>query len=384
MAKLGDICTFYSGTGFPIKYQGANTGRYPFYKVGDIAKNVMQGFTVLSLCDNYIDDDVCLAIKGVIVPENTVVFAKIGEAVKLNRRAITNQACLIDNNVMGIKPNECITDLHYFYHYMCCLKLEEHAEATTVPSIKKTVVEKIDIPLPSLEVQHQIAATLDKVTHLIDLCKQQLETLDLLVKSRFIELFRNYDLSAQCSNWQRIDEIGVVIGGATPKTNIADYWNGEYLWITPAELSDDTGYIFDSVRKITKLGIESCSLQEIPKGTVILTSRAPIGKLAIAGSKMYCNQGFKNIICREKIIPRYLYNLLLYNVNYLNSLGRGATFKEISKKIVESILIPVPSLALQEQFAAFVETTDKSKLAVQKQLETLETLKKSLMQEYFS
>ena len=127
-------------------------------------------------------------------------------------------------------------------------------------------------------------------------------------------MFRNYDLSAQCSNWQRIDEIGVVIGGATPKTNIADYWNGEYLWITPAELSDDTGYIFDSVRKITKLGIESCSLQEIPKGTVILTSRAPIGKLAIAGSKMYCNQGFKNIICREKIIPRYLYNLLLYKV----------------------------------------------------------------------
>jgi len=180
-------------------------------------------------------------------------------------------------------------------------------------------------------------------------------------QSRFIELFGNYDLTHPQESWAPIKEVGTVVGGATPKTDHDEYWGGSYRWITPAELDADSGYIYDSVRKLTKAGVESCSLQEMPVGTVILSSRAPIGKVAIAGNTFYCNQGFKNIICKEGITPRYLYTVLLLNVEYLNSLGRGATFKEISKGIVESIRIPVPSMELQEQFAAFVEQTDKSK-----------------------
>ena len=116
------------------------------------------------------------------------------------------------------------------------------------------------------------------------------------------------------------------------------------------------------MKKITKAGIESCSLHELPVGTVILSSRAPIGKLAIAGNTFYCNQGFKNIVCSERIVPRYLYSLLLFNTEYLNSLGRGATFKEISKSIAKN---------------------DKSKFEIKQNLEKLELLKKALMQKYF-
>lgn len=95
MAKLGDICTFYSGTGFPIQYQGNKMGDYPFYKVGDIAKNVVNGNKYLKNCDNYISDEVVKIIKGTIIPENTIVFAKIGEAVKLNRRTPQRGACTV-------------------------------------------------------------------------------------------------------------------------------------------------------------------------------------------------------------------------------------------------------------------------------------------------
>ena len=180
-------------------------------------------------------------------------------------------------------------------------------------------------------------------------------------KSRFIELFGEYDLSHIQADWVAISEIGAVVGGATPKTNVEKYWGGEYRWITPAELSNDSGYIYDSVRKLTKDGVSSCSLQELPVGTVILSSRAPIGKVAIAGCSFYCNQGFKNIICNSKVVSRYLYTILLYNTDYLNSLGRGATFKEISKSIVENIRIPLPPIELQNEFAAFAEHTDKLK-----------------------
>ena len=97
-------------------------------------------------------------------------------------------------------------------------------------------------------------------------------------------------------------------------------------------------------------------LSSFPKGTVILSSRAPIGKVAIAGCEMYCNQGFKNLICSEKINNRYLYWFLKRNTAYLNSLGRGATFKEISKQIIASVEIDVPEI---EQQLVIVEDLEK-------------------------
>ena len=222
-------------------------------------------------------------------------------------------------------------------------------------------LKEYPIPSFSMDKQMEIASIFDKIDDLIARRKEQVRNMDQAVKSRFIELFGDYDLTHPQESWAPIKEVGTVVGGATPKTDHDEYWGGSYRWITPAELDADSGYIYDSVRKLTKAGVESCSLQEMPVGTVILSSRAPIGKVAIAGNTLYCNQGFKNIICKEGITPRYLYTVLLLNVEYLNSLGRGATFKEISKGIVESIRIPVPSMELQEQFAAFVEQTDKSK-----------------------
>ena len=110
---LKDTSEFYSGTGFPTVYQGSASGKYPFYKVGDISKNVQQGYKFLEICDNYIDDDILKQIKGVLIPKNSIAFAKIGEAFKLNRRAITKQHCLVDNNAVAICPNQAILDVDY-------------------------------------------------------------------------------------------------------------------------------------------------------------------------------------------------------------------------------------------------------------------------------
>lgn len=140
--KLGDVCRFYSGTAFPIKYQGKEYDELPFYKVGDIANNVVAGKAYLENCNNYISRMEADEIKGCIIPKNTVVFAKIGEALKLNRRAITSQDCLIDNNAMGIAPLESKFRIKYFYYYMKNLKMELLAESTTVPSVRKVNLKK--------------------------------------------------------------------------------------------------------------------------------------------------------------------------------------------------------------------------------------------------
>lgn len=153
----------------------------------------------------------------------------------------------------------------------------------------------------------------------------------------------------------KLGDICEIVSGSTPKTSVGEYWDGDIKWITPAELTDDTYIIDDSARKLTELGVKKTSLTPFPAGTVILSSRAPIGKVAIAGCEMYCNQGFKNLICSDKINNKYLYWFLKGNTAFLNSLGRGATFKEISKGIVGNIEINVPDVADQEKAVVNLE-----------------------------
>ena len=181
----------------------------------------------------------------------------------------------------------------------------------------------------------------------------------------------------------KLGDICEITSGSTPKTGVSEYWDGNIKWITPAELNDDTYIITDSVRKITELAVKQTGLSPIPKGTVILSSRAPIGKVAIAGCEMYCNQGFKNLICSEKIDNRYLYWFLKGNTEFLNSLGRGATFKEISKSIVASIEINVPDLKEQLVVVENLEKINRIITLRKKELNELDNLIRARFVEMF-
>ena len=181
----------------------------------------------------------------------------------------------------------------------------------------------------------------------------------------------------------KLGDICEIVSGSTPKTEIDEYWNGDLRWITPAELNENSYVITDSVRKITKLAVKNAGLSSFPEGTVILSSRAPIGKVAIAGCEMYCNQGFKNLICSEKINNKYLYWFLKGNTVFLNSLGRGATFKEISKKIVADIEINVPDLEDQLVAVRNLEKVSKIIRLRKQEVEKLDDLIKARFVEMF-
>mgnify|MGYP000857753220 CR=1 FL=1 len=182
----------------------------------------------------------------------------------------------------------------------------------------------------------------------------------------------------------KLGEICEIVSGSTPKTGIPEYWDGDIKWITPAEISDDSYIIEDSVRHITELGVQKTGLTPFPKGTVILSSRAPIGKVAIAGCEMYCNQGFKNLICSEAIDNRYLYWFLKGNTKYLNSIGRGATFKEISKQIVSGIEINVPDMEIQNDAVEVLEKVSGIIRHRKMELKTLDALIKARFAEMFA
>ena len=181
----------------------------------------------------------------------------------------------------------------------------------------------------------------------------------------------------------KLGEVCTIVSGSTPKTSVTSYWDGNIKWITPAELNEDTFYIMDSVRHITEEGKEKIGLSYLPTGTVILSSRAPIGKTAIAGCEMCCNQGFKNLICSDAIYNEYLYFFLKSKTDYLNSLGRGATFKEISKSIVESIEIPLPEVNQQKEIAEKFKKLEQLISLRKQQLAKLDELVKARFVEMF-
>ena len=257
-------------------------------------------------------------------------------------------------------PNQNVT-AHYLYYAIQNMNLAKYNTGATIPHIYFRDYKRESIPKRSIQEQEIISEKIDKVENIIKIKREQLSHLDDLVKSQFIEMFGGYSLRDRKPDWVKIKAVAEVVGGSTPKTDRAEYWDGGFNWVTPAELKEDDYIVTKTQRTLTEDGINSCSLRRLPIGTVLLSSRAPIGKVAIAGIEMYCNQGFKNLICSRELNPLYIYALLKYNSNYLNSLGRGATFKEISKSIVENIYIPVPEIDRQNEFARFVEQTDKSK-----------------------
>lgn len=163
----------------------------------------------------------------------------------------------------------------------------------------------------------------------------------------------------------------MVVGGTTPSTSNPSFWGGDLCWISPAELHGEK-YLYDSVKKITKEAVVSKSLKQLPVGTVILSSRAPIGKVTINKVPMYCNQGFKCVICGPELYNEYLYYWFWGNTSFLNSLGTGATFPEISKTVVENIIIPVPPMEEQERIVARLDAAfaqiDELRANAEKQL----------------
>ena len=181
----------------------------------------------------------------------------------------------------------------------------------------------------------------------------------------------------------RLGDVCIVVSGTTPKSNCGDYWDGNINWVTPAELKEDVDIIYESQRKITEKAVLENSMKSFPAGTVLLSSRAPIGKVAIAGTDMYCNQGFKNLICSDVIYNRFLFHFLKSKKDYLNSLGRGATFKEISKSIVENIEIPLPSFEEQQKISAVLDKVSDLIAKRHQQIEKLDLLVKAKFVEMF-
>ena len=159
----------------------------------------------------------------------------------------------------------------------------------------------------------------------------------------------------------KLAEIGEIVGGSTPSTKNSENYDGNIAWITPKDLANYNKIFIESgERSITEKGFNSCSAKILPKNSILFTSRAPIGYVAITKKELCTNQGFKSIIPNDKIYYLFLYYLLKYNKDYIASFGSGTTFKEISGKVMKSIEIVIPDrLEIQKKIAYILFNIDK-------------------------
>ena len=184
------------------------------------------------------------------------------------------------------------------------------------------------------------------------------------------------------SNWKvmKLSEVATIVGGGTPSSSKSEYFeNGNIPWITPKDLSGyNKRYISKGERNITELGLKNSSAKLLPKNTVLLTSRAPIGYVAIASNEISTNQGFKSLVLNNGHIPEFFYYLLKNNVHILESRATGSTFKEISGKILKDTELSIPTPDIQQKIVDILSPLD-DKIELNTQInQTLEQIAQAL------
>jgi type I restriction enzyme S subunit len=174
----------------------------------------------------------------------------------------------------------------------------------------------------------------------------------------------------------KLGECAEIHSGSTPRTNNPDFWDGDITWVTPKDLSKlKSKFISKTESKITQLGFDSCSTKLLPENSVLFSSRAPIGHVAINTIPMCTNQGFKSFVPKADLLDsQYLYYWLKANKEYLQDLGVGATFKEISKTVIANVEIPLPPLAEQRRIASILDQADELRQKRQQTIEKLDQL----------
>ena len=322
-------------------------------------------------------------------PKDTVVMSfklSIGKTAVTAEEIYTNEAIMsfVDKGIYDF-------DIDYIYHLFSGKDWSEGTnKAVMGVTLNKATLSQISIPLPPIEEQRKIAHNLEKVTYLIEVCNTILEKLDLLVKSRFVEMFGDTEVNSNNHPVHKLSDLCTVSSSKRIYQEEQSSSGVPFLRISNlVELIDNGKFgsdLFIPEEKYNELFTNGL----VPKADdILVTSRGTLGKCYIIQEhdKFYFQDGMISWLydIDKSITPLYL--TLLFDTRdikrQIDNLQSGSTVAYLSIAMLKKLNIVVPPLALQEQFAAFVEQTDKSKLAVKQVLEKAETLKKALMQEYF-
>ena len=260
--------------------------------------------------------------------------------------------------------------------------------AKSQTNISQKILGEVLLKLPSKEEQTKIASFLSSVDEKISQLTQKHELLSQYKQGMMQKLFGQQlrfkaDDGSEFGEWENtvLGDIADIVGGGTPSTNNQAYWSGDVVWLTPSEINQK--FIGESKRTISELGVQKSSAKKLPIGTILFTSRATIGEVAIAIAEVTTNQGFQSFISNEKTFNEFLYYWIVNNKKSFIERASGSTFLEISKSKIQPMEISLPCLEEQTKIANFLSAIDQKIEVVAQQIEQAKQWKKGLLQQMF-
>jgi len=382
IVKLKDICELIRGTEPGSKSYNTKGAGIRFIRVSDISKQVLEEIFI-NKADNLVickKEDILLALDGV-----PGIVAKGFEGA-------------ISSGIRIVKPKTNKIDKEFLFyilqHKIVQKIIGNYTTGTTIKHASRAA-DFITIPLPPLPEQKaiaQILSTVDKAIQKVDEIIAKTERLKKGLMQRLLtegighKEFKDTEIGRIPKEWEvvKINDLFFVVTGTTPSTRKKEYWeNGTINWFTPTDLSKLNGKILikHSERKITEKALKETNLTLMPKKSIIISTRAPVGYLAVLEEPGTINQGCKGLIPKNsnEISSEFYCYYLSNKKQILQNLSGGSTFKELSKDRLENLKVPLPKLEEQQKIAEILSTVDKKLELERQRKEKLERIKKGLM-----
>ena len=356
-------------------------GKIPVLRMGNITTNGTIDYSNIVFSSNEEDIKEFLLTKGNLVFNRTNSSDLVGKtAIYRGEMPAIFAGYLIKIALLRVNPEYTNLVMNSSYYRKWCYSVK--SDAVNQSNINAEKLSNLLISLPPLAEQHRIVQKVGQLLTIVDTIEQLQEELKALVKQTKNQVL-NYAIAGKLTHqdpndepakellkrigkttatdtpyekllkgwaWCRLGDIGEIIGGGTPSTSIEEYWNGEISWITPADLSNYSDkYIAQGKRNITQLGLDNSSAKLIPKGSILFSTRAPIGYVVIADRPLSTNQGFKSLSLSINMSEEFVYYFLLAEKERIKLLASGTTFQELSASAFSKILIPLPPLAEQHR-----------------------------------
>ncbi|MGG3677450.1 MULTISPECIES: restriction endonuclease subunit S [Heyndrickxia] len=396
---LGDIATFSQGKQIPVQeqYRDREDGYVRFLRIVDFTNEAEPIRYVKNYGDKY------------LVGKKDLVMIRYGS--KTAGKVVRGYEGLIANNMFKINfSDEIDTD---FAYYMLSMEnvynmLNAGQSSSTMPAITFGMLNKLDLLIPPLYEQKLIAKILLTIDNKIKINKQIINTLEELAQSIFKHWFVDFEfpnengepykssggkfveseLGMIPEGWTAgtIADLGSVIGGGTPSKKRNDYYTDNGIpWITPKDLSNNKNrFISKGNIDITEGGYKNSSAKLLPAGTVLFSSRAPIGYIAISKNEVTTNQGFKSVVPNSEIGTEFVYQTIKFKTNEIKNMASGSTFKEISGGELKKIPVIIPSLSLIQSYNKIVEPLSKGIYNLEEETNKLTTLRDILLPKLMS
>ena len=390
VGRCSDIAKVLTGYGFPEKFQGSKKGKYPFYKVSDISRAIEKG-EYISEAKNYIDSDVLKKIHGKSVPIGTIIFAKIGEAIRLNRRVITTKPAVIDNNTAGVKAIKEKSSDEFLFYLWSNVSLIDHAGGV-VPAVSKSSLENVPLCYPSdPSEQQKIADCLGSLDDLIAVEGRKLEALHQYKIGLMQQLFPQpgetvprlrFPEFSKDGAWKEttIGNMGEVITGSTPSTSRRDFYGGNFMFVSPADISD-LRYVYETKTTLTEAGFAEC--RPIEKNSVLFVCIGSIGKVAQCSRRCATNQQINSLVSSPAFFSDFCYYLLDRESKRIAELAGIQVLPIINKSLFASVKVTTPAFAEQQRIANCLSSLDAQLASQQLKITALKAHKWGLMQQLF-